>query len=294
MFGLKGQLGVELAQSLAPLGRVTALGREDADLADSNGLRDLLRHHRPDLVVNAAAYTAVDRAESEETVARRINAVAVGVMAQEVERLGVPLLHYSTDYVFDGASVRPYTEDDPPNPLNAYGRTKLEGEELIRRYCRRHLIFRISWVYSGHGRNFVRTMLRLGREREELSVVADQHGAPTPARLVADVSAVVLRDMLDAPSEASRWGLYHLAPGGVTTWHGLAESVFRLHREFGGTELAIRRVHPIGTSDYPTPARRPANSRLDTLRLRETFQLNLPTWQECLHAVLMSHEQSIR
>ncbi|KAB0534124.1 dTDP-4-dehydrorhamnose reductase [Xanthomonas cissicola] len=289
VIGANGQVGTELLRVLAPLGIVVAASRsgqladglscERIDLDELASLDLALNRVRPALVVNAAAYTAVDRAEQERDAAFRANAEAPGVIAQWCARADVPLVHYSTDYVFDGQGTRPYRPDDATAPLGVYGQSKLAGERAVQAAGGRHLIFRTAWVYAVHGHNFLRTMLRVGAERDVLRVVADQIGTPTPAALIADITAHALRQ----PGEPS--GLWHLTAAGQTTWHGFAEAIFAQARARG---LLARtpRVEAIGTADYPTPATRPAYSRLDTHSLQDTFGVRLPDWQDGLSQVL--------
>jgi dTDP-4-dehydrorhamnose reductase len=265
--GPTGQIGWELAQRLGALGEVVALDRAALDLADGDAIRARVRALRPDAIVNAAAYTAVDRAESEPDRANAINATAPGVLAEEAKSLGALLVHYSTDYVFDGTKGAPYTEDDAPNPLSVYGRTKLDGERAIQASGCRHLILRTSWVYASRGHNFLLTMLRLGAERPELRVVDDQRGAPTWARDIAEATVT----LLGKPPN----GLFHLTAAGATTWHGFSCEIMRLA---GLTPL----VHRIRTAEYPTAARRPANSLLDNARLRAVAGIVMPAWEESL------------
>ena len=268
LLGKNGQVGWELQRSLAPLGEVLALGRGEADLGDIEGLKKIVHDARPDVIVNAAAHTAVDKAESEPELAHTLNAAAPGAL----------LVHYSTDYVFDGRGERPWHEADATGPLGVYGRTKLDGEQAIARQWARHLIFRTSWVYAARGGNFAKTMLRLAGERERLTVIDDQHGAPTGAELLADVTAHAIRGTL---RDASKAGLYHLAAGGETTWNGYARFVLAQAREAGvALKAAPEAVDPVPTSAFPTPAKRPHNSRLDTRRLQEAFGLRLPPWQD--------------
>jgi dTDP-4-dehydrorhamnose reductase len=284
LLGKDGQVGWELQRALAPLGELVALGRADADLADADKLRALLHRHAPEAIVNAAAYTAVDRAESEPERACAVNATAPGLLAQEASRRGAWLVHYSSDYVFDGSGTAPWREDDPTAPLSVYGRTKLEGEEAIRASGCRHLILRTSWVYGARGGNFARTMLRLAQERDTLRVIADQFGAPTGAELLADVTAHTLRS---AQRQPDLGGTYHVAPQGETSWHGYATLVLRIAQEAGvALKAAPEAVEAIPTIAYPTPARRPLNSRLDTTRLRERFGLVLPPWQSGVERML--------
>jgi dTDP-4-dehydrorhamnose reductase len=270
--GCAGQLGRELKRSLACLGDVIACDRQEFDLADPDALRDAVREAAPTVIVNAAAHTAVDKAESEPELAMAINAIAPGVLAEEAKRLGALLIHYSTDYVFDGTKPAPYTEDDSPAPLSVYGRSKREGELAIAATGARHLILRTSWVYGLHGANFMKTMLRLGKERDELRVVGDQIGAPTWSRHLADVTALVLARK-DIPN-----GLYHLAAAGETSWHGYAEAIFYEAQRVGLMDKSPV-VHRITSADYPLPAARPANSRLDCSRFRRDFDLTLPDWR---------------
>ena len=280
ILGGNGQVGWELQRALAPLGRLTVCDRQRGNLEDLEGLRKLIESQQPNIIVNAAAHTAVDKAEMDIECAQRVNGEAVGVLASLAGELGAWLVHYSTDYVFDGHGERPFREEDPAAPLNAYGRTKLAGEQAIRESGCRHLIFRTSWVYAARGANFAKTMLRLAADREELRIVADQFGAPTSAELIADVTAQVLGRLRPHPQPDSLCGLYHLTAGGETSWHGFARFVITEAIHLG---LPLRtvadRVLPIMTHEYPLPAPRPANSRLDTTRLCSTFGLTLPDWQ---------------
>ncbi|MFH1869684.1 MAG: dTDP-4-dehydrorhamnose reductase [Pseudomonadota bacterium] len=270
--GAAGQLGRELKRSLACLGDVIARDRQQLDLARADTLRAAVRAAAPAVIVNAAAYTAVDKAETEPAVADAINALAPAILAEEAKRLGALLIHYSTDYVFDGRKAAAYTEDDAPNPLAAYGHSKLAGELAIAASGCRHLIFRTSWVYGLHGANFLKTMLRLGRERDELRVVGDQFGAPTWTRHLADATALIL-----ARKEVPN-GLYHLAGAGETSWHGYAETIFaEAHRSGLMDKSPV--VHRIASANYPLPAPRPANSRLDCTKFRRDFDLALPDWR---------------
>jgi dTDP-4-dehydrorhamnose reductase len=273
--GCAGQLGRELKRSLACLGEVVACDRRRLDLAQADCLRAAVREIAPTVIVNAAAYTAVDKAEAEPAAAEAINAVAPGILAGEAKRLGALLIHYSTDYVFDGKKATPYAEDDTPTPLSAYGRSKLAGERAIAASGARHLIFRTSWVYGLHGANFMKTMLRLGGERDELRVVADQVGAPTWTRHLADVTALLLarKELPD--------GLYHLTAAGATSWHGYAEAIFAEAQRTGLIEKSPV-VHRIASADYPLPAPRPANSRLACSRFTQDFGLALPDWRSGL------------
>ena len=270
--GAAGQLGRELKRSLACLGEVIARDRQQLDLAQTAALRDAVRAAAPTVIVNAAAYTAVDQAETEPAVADAINAQAPAILAEEAKRLGALLIHYSSDYVFDGSKSAPYTEDDTPAPLSAYGRSKRAGELAIAAADCRYLIFRTSWVYGLHGANFMKTMLRLGRERSELRVIGDQFGAPTWTRHLADVTALIA-----ARKEVPN-GLYHLAAAGETSWHGYAEAIFAEAQRAGLIDKAPV-VHRIASANYPLPAPRPANSRLDCAKFRRDFGLALPDWR---------------
>jgi dTDP-4-dehydrorhamnose reductase len=295
--GANGQVGHELRRALAPLGEVVAATRdgmlddgsacECADLAQPQTLVALLDRVRADVIVNAAAYTAVDRAEDEAGLAMRVNAEAVGVLGQWAAAHGAQVVHYSTDYVFDGNATRPWREDDAVAPLGVYGRSKLAGEQALRGSGAGHLLLRTAWVYAARGRNFLRTMLRLGAERDALKVVDDQRGTPTPATLIADVTAAVLRRWLDADRERQRAlaGTYHLVAGGETTWCGFASAIMQRAVSAGLLPRAPDIV-AIGSADFPTPAQRPAYSVLDTTRLRATFGIELPTWQHGLDAVI--------
>ena len=289
LLGAGGQVGWELQRSLAPLGELIALNRHGnglhdgahgnlcGDLTNLPGLAQTVQKIRPDVIVNAAAHTAVDKAESEGELAHTLNALAPGVLAHEAVRLGALLVHYSTDYVFDGSGTQPWHEDDATGPLSIYGQTKLDGERLIQAACPHHLIFRTSWVYAARGGNFARTMLRLGQERERLSVIDDQFGAPTGADLLADVTAHAVRQVLQRPQDA---GLYHLVASGETTWNGYAKYVLRQAQSIlPAINIKAVEVAEVATSAFPTPARRPHNSRLDTTRLQATFGLKLPDWR---------------
>jgi dTDP-4-dehydrorhamnose reductase len=281
LFGKNGQLGWELQRSLAPLGDVTALSRscQDfcGDLTDLQGLADTVRQLKPDIIVNAAAYTAVDKAESEPELARTINVDALKVLALEAKNLDTWLVHYSTDYVFDGKGMAAWSEIDSTNPLNVYGTTKLAGEEAIQHSACKYLIFRTSWVYAARGNNFAKTMLRLAQERDELTVIDDQIGAPTGADLLADVTAHTIRSV---QYQASLSGVYHLTASGEISWHGYASFVLEFARKMGHKLKVIpEAIKPVPTSTFPTPAYRPKNSRLETSKLQNDFDLNLPHWK---------------
>ena len=282
LLGKNGQVGWELQRSLAVLGTVTALGVDSAthcgDFVNPTGIADTVRALRPDVIVNAAAHTAVDKAESEPDLARLLNATTPGVLADEAARLGALLVHFSTDYVFDGSGTRPWTEADTPAPLSVYGRTKLEGEQLIQQSGAQHLILRTSWVYAARGGNFAKTMLRLAQERERLTVIDDQWGAPTGADLLADVTAHAIRHLQKHPQDG---GLFHCVASGETNWHLYAKEVLALAVQAQpAIKLKAIEVAPVPTSAFPTPAERPHNSRLDTTRLQTTLGLTLPQWRE--------------
>ena len=289
LFGGNGQVGQELLRALAPLGKVVATTRsgllpdgsacEVADFNQPDSLVALLDRVRPAIVVNAAAYTAVDKAEQDVEAAFRANAEAPGVIARWCAAAGVPFVHYSTDYVFDGEGTAPYHEDQPTAPLGVYGTSKRDGEDAVRAACGRHLIFRTAWVYASHGANFLRTMLRVGAEREALRVVADQVGTPTPAALIADVTAKALQHT------GGLSGTWHLTASGQTSWHGFAEAIFAeaLAR---GVLAKVPSVEAIATSEYPTPAKRPSWSVLDNRKLQQDFGIALPAWQDGLKRVI--------
>ncbi|MGJ7566677.1 dTDP-4-dehydrorhamnose reductase [Variovorax sp. GB1R11] len=282
LLGKGGQVGWELQRSLAPLGELVALDFDStdfhADFSRPEQLADTVLKVRPDVIVNAAAHTAVDKAESEPEFARKLNATSPGVVAEAAQQIGALMVHYSTDYVFDGSGSAPWKEDDATGPLSVYGQTKLEGEQLVAQHCAKHLIFRTSWVYAARGGNFAKTMLRLAKERDKLTVIDDQFGAPTGAELLADVTAHAIRATLQDPTKA---GLYHAIAGGETTWHGYARFVLGLAQQAGvDLKAGPDAVEAVPTSAFPTPAKRPHNSRLDTTKLQTTFGLRLPPWQD--------------
>ncbi|UVW27931.1 dTDP-4-dehydrorhamnose reductase [Massilia sp. H6] len=293
LFGKDGQLGGALRHSLAPLaspGGLRALGRADADLADAAALRACVRDWRPEVIVNAAAYTAVDRAETEQALAHSVNALAPGVLAEEAQACGAWLVHYSTDYVFDGSKGGPYLETDPANPLSVYGRTKLEGEQRIRASGARHLLLRTGWVFGRQGANFPKSILQLARQRQAFDVVADQVGAPTSAQLLADATALALQRIASAGDAApSLSGTYHLAAAGQTSWHAYACHVLAQAQAHGAQLLATpERIAAVPASRWRAAAQRPANSLLDTAKFRATFGLALPDWR--LHVNLLIAE----
>lgn len=293
LLGKNGQVGWELQRSLAPLGELIALDREGladfdsplcGDLSDLAGLARTVHLLKPQVIVNAAAYTAVDKAESEVDLARRINAEAPGVLAQAAYEVGAWLVHYSTDYVFNGSGHTPWQEADTTGPLNAYGLTKLEGEQRILQACRQHLIFRTSWVYAARGSNFAKTMLRLAQERERLTVIDDQFGAPTSAELIADVTAHALRQVLRV---GKGQGTYHLAAIGETTWYRYAQFVIEQAQQLQPhTSWKVQAIDPVPTQTFPSPALRPRNSRLNTSLLEATFGLHMPPWQQGVSRML--------
>ncbi|MBF8748221.1 dTDP-4-dehydrorhamnose reductase [Pseudomonas putida] len=275
--GRNGQVAQALQAELGGLGELHLLGREQLDLAQPEALREPLRELAPDLIINAAAHTAVDQAEHETELAFAINAESPRVLAEEAARLGVPLIHYSTDYVFDGDKPAPYTEDDAPNPLGVYGRSKLAGEQAIAAVGGEHLILRTSWVYSLHGRNFLLTMQRLLQEKPELRIVCDQIGAPTWASTIAFSTRALIERWQNG--QAGAWGTYHLTAQGETSWFGFAQAIGEQLKARG---LPCAELLPIPSSEYPTPARRPLNSRLDCSRLAREWQVSQPHWQQAL------------
>ena len=285
LIGKTGQVGWELHRSLAPMARVSAVDYPEIDLTDATAARQLVLDNKPNVVVNAAAYTAVDKAESDTQTTQLINGVAPGVLAEAAKQVGALMIHYSTDYVFDGTKHTPYVESDPPNPLGAYGRTKLEGDEAVRAAGGDHLIFRLCWVYAARGQNFLLTIRRLARERDTLRVVNDQFGCPTWSRLIAEATVLALRQALMATEPETLNGVYHLAASSHTSWHGFAESIVNAMPAEG---LKCTRVEAITTPEYPTPARRPAWSVLSCAKLERVFGLRLPGWEEMLRLALGS------
>lgn len=283
LVGKNGQVGWELRRTLAPLGRLVSVDYPEIDLSNADGIRKWIRETAPDVVVNAAAYTAVDKAESESDLATKINAVAPGVLAEEARRVGALLIHYSTDYVFDGTKSEPYGEEDRPNPQGAYGRSKLAGDQAVQAVDGNYLIFRLCWVYGLRGHNFMMTIMRLARERECLRVVRDQVGCPTGSRLIAEATALALAQVLSAREPRSFKGLYHLSATGSTSWHGFAEAIVG---HMAAEERKCREVQAISTAEYPTPARRPAYSVLSCEKLKRVFGLQLPDWAEGLRLAL--------
>jgi dTDP-4-dehydrorhamnose reductase len=300
LIGKNGQVGRELNSALPRIGEVAALDRQQLDLSQPEEIRRAIRNFHPVFIVNAAAYTAVDKAESEEFVARAINAEAPAVMAEEAKKIGASLIHFSTDYVFDGSKTTPYDEDDPTTPQNVYGRTKLEGERAIQASGAAHLIFRTAWVYATQGRNFLLTILRLATQHEELRIVRDQIGAPTLNSEIAGATTNILAQVCDTEggpfSLANASGIYHMTAGGETTWYDFAKAILeeatKTSAEYpwfaaatSSVPLIARRVIPITANEYPTPARRPAYSVLSNARLNRTFSVRLPDWEKQLHSV---------
>ncbi len=285
--GCNGQLGFELQRSLAPLAEVIAIGRHDCDISDESALRALIKEIEPDGIVNPAAYTAVDKAESDAELARKINSDAPRIIGEEATECGAFVFHYSTDYVFEGVGDQFYKESDATNPQNVYGQTKLQGERALLSACPRSLIMRTSWVVSAHGGNFAKTMLKLASERDSLSVVSDQFGAPTSAALLADVTAQLIGRIKHHGDEGFLYGLYHVAADGVTNWYEYAQFVIAEAVKSGKPiKVLPEMVTPITTADYPVPAKRPANSRLDTSQFQNAFDLRLPDWKLGLSHVL--------
>ena len=284
--GVNGQVGFELLRSLAPLGKVVALTSQQLNLADADAIRRVVREIQPGLIVNPAAYTAVDKAESESALAFAVNGIAPGVLAEESKKLGAMLVHFSTDYVFDGSKSSPYVETDTVNPVSVYGSSKLAGEQAIQAVGGLHLILRTSWVYGVRGKNFLLTMLRLAKERDSLRVVADQQGAPTWSRMIAETTALTIACRND------EFGIYHLTNGGATTWHGFAQEIlaeYTRHAADKGWQTlkaSHEAVDAITTAQYPTPAKRPANSVLDSRKLAKDFGLSMPDWKETLSLVM--------
>jgi dTDP-4-dehydrorhamnose reductase len=285
--GKHGQVGFELQRTLAPLGEIYAVGYAECDLADASALSALVRSVKPDLIVNAAAYSAVDKAESEPELVRSVNTEALGILGEEAVKLGAWVVHYSTDYVFDGTKLGAYTEDDLTNPLSVYGRTKRDGEIALQESGARHLILRTSWVVGAHGSNFAKTILRLALERESLNVVADQYGVPTPAALLADVTAQLIRQRQREEDDKFPFGLYHLVASGETSWCDYARFVVAEALALGKSlTLSPDSIRAIPSSDYPTAAKRPSNSRMDTSKLRRTFGFELSDWQSGVRHIL--------
>jgi len=285
--GCNGQLGFELQRSLAPLAELVAIDLDDCDLSSESDLRAFIQTVKPDGIINPAAYTAVDKAENDSMLARKVNADAPRIMGEEAAKLGAFVFHYSTDYVFEGVGEQFYKESDVTNPQNVYGQTKRDGELALQQSCQQSLIMRTSWVVGAHGGNFAKTMLRLAAERESLSVVADQYGAPTSAALLADVTAQLVGRIKQQGQQGFPFGLYHVVASGVTNWHAYAQFVIAEAIKAGkAIKVQPESIRPIATSDYPVPAKRPANSRLDTSLFQRTFNLQLPHWEHGVSHVL--------
>lgn len=292
LLGADGQVGFELRRSLMPLGEVRALGRAEADLADAKHIRALVQRESPDWIVNAAAYTAVDQAEDEPERAMAVNGAALAAIGEAARAAGARVLHYSTDYVFDGETARARDETSPVAPLGAYGRSKLAGEQALAASGAPFLVFRTAWIYAARGRNFLRTMLKLAAERDMLRVVADQHGSPTSARLVAECSALALFSLRGAAADDPRFGIHHLAAGGATTWHGFASALLAGAHAIGLLQR-LPEVVPITTAEFPTKARRPRHSVLDCRRFEQAFGLVLPDWRVPMMHVLHELKDSL-
>lgn len=288
--GCNGQVGFELQRTLVPMGEVIALDRQGMNLVDPNSIRQAIQTYRPEVIVNAAAYTAVDQAESDRETAHAVNGIAPGIIGEEAKKLGALVIHYSTDYVYDGSKIGPYLETDATHPLGVYGQTKLAGELGLAESGAQYLIFRTSWVFGVHGSNFLKTILRLASERDELKIVADQFGAPTSAGLIAEVTAQILGSYRsDSNRDAFPLGTYHLAAAGTTSWHEYARYVVEQVSAAGlNLRATPESIHPIPAAAYPMPAPRPMNSALDTRQLCNRFRLELPPWQKGVNAVLQS------
>jgi len=287
LFGSSGQIGFEIAKSMASLGEVIALKKDDANFNDPKSLRGRIQNYQPDIIINAAAYTAVDSAENDYETAQNINTIAPEILAEEAEVQGSLLVHYSTDYVFDGQKRGYYNESDRPNPLSAYGRSKLNGELAVVNGCRRHLIFRTSWVFGTHGHNFLKNILQKATENPILSVVADQTGAPTSSLLISDVTTEILKKICHSPPEDHCWGLYHLAASGKTNWYDYSKYIIAQARALEyPLKASPKNVEPTTSNKILFPAARPANSLLDTKKLRETFGIYLPDWKQGVDRVL--------
>lgn len=292
--GGNGQVGWELVRALLPLGEIIAAKRSQADLADLDGLRRSVQKYSADVIVNAAAYTAVDKAETEQDLAFLINAEAPGVLAEEAKKSGALLIHYSTDYVFDGTKISAYMEDDVPNPVNIYGQSKLAGEQAIQASGVDYVILRTSWVYAARGHNFLKSILRLAAEREQLNIIVDQLGSPTWARLIAETTAHILRQsLLERREGGFNSGLYHLTSAGETSWHGFARMIVDVAKQQQNQTVKSRIINPIPTTDYPLPAKRPANSRLATGRLEQHFGLKMPAWDDALKLCMADIADSV-
>ena len=284
--GKNGQVGHELMRSLAPLGQVVGVDVKECDLAQSAAIDALLERVKPDIIINPAAYTEVDKAESEPTISHAVNAQAPKLLARYAARHNIPIIHFSTDYVFDGKKESAYSEEDEPNPKSVYGKTKWLGEEAVRKMAAKHIIIRTSWVFGSHGVNFLKTMLKLAGERDKLSVVSDQYGAPTSAKMLANAVAQIVKE-LGEPGSYRKYGTYHIAARGETTWHGYAQLILEKAIELGvDIKLSPKEIKPILSKEYPMPAQRPANSRLDTTKVSTVFSVSLPKWQDEVESVI--------
>lgn len=293
LFGKNGQVGWELNRSLQPLGEIIVLDIEDVDFSSPEGLRQVVQNIKPNLIVNAVAYTAVDKAEEVEDLALNINGVAPGILAEEALKLNALLVHYSTEYVFDGTKKTQYIETDSPNPLNAYGRTKLAGELAVQSSGCDYLILRTSWVYASRANNFMLTMLRLAQEREELSVVDDQVGAPTTARLLADTTVICIQQSIRERLEGVFISdLYHLTASGQTSWYGFTKEIVKLADSSLNIDLSLKKLNAISTADYPTAAKRPANSSLSVDKIEKKYGLKMPDWLSCLKLCIEEKNES--
>lgn len=287
--GKNGQVGWELQRTMAHIGRVVACGSQDLDLSDPDKIVSLLRDIKPNIIINPAAYTAVDKAEQEVDLAMKINGVAPGILGEEAARLGAFMIHYSTDYVFNGRKETPYTEEDVPDPISVYGATKLHGDNAVQASGVKHMIFRTSWVYAARGHNFLNSMLKLGRQREELRIVSDQTGSPTWARTIAEVSLHALINAGNGLQDGSfESGLFNLVPSGDTSWHGFAERIFEIAKSrLGRNDLLVNQLVPIPSSEFPTAAKRPLNSRLDTHKLEGLLGSRLPEWDKFVELCML-------
>jgi dTDP-4-dehydrorhamnose reductase len=283
LIGKVGQVGWELRRTLAPLGPTVCVDVPDIDFSSGDSIRRWVRDTNPQIVINAAAYTAVDKAESEPDLAMKINGIGPGILAEEARKIGALMVHYSTDYVFDGSKTEPYLETDSPNPLGSYGRSKLAGDEAVQAAGGAHLIFRLCWVYGARGHNFMLTIMRLAREREKLRVVNDQTGCPTWSRMIAETTALALKQVMAAGDFAAFTGTYHLAASGATSWHAFAQAIVNL---MPAETKKCSQIDPIPSSEYPTPAKRPAHSVLGCEKLKRTFGLQLPDWEASLKQVV--------
>lgn len=283
LIGKIGQVGYELRRTLAPLGQVVSVDFPEIDLTNNDSIRRWVKETSPQVIINAAAYTAVDKAETEPERCMQINGWAPGVIAEEAKKFGALMVHYSTDYVYNGTKKSPYVEDDSPDPLSSYGRAKLAGDQAVQQAAGAYLIFRLCWVYGARGQNFMLTMMRLAREREQLRVVSDQLGCPTWSRAIAETTTLGLKQALASPDAAALNGVYHLAASGQTSWHGFAQAIIDL---MPAEEKKCKSIEPITTAEYPLPAKRPAYSVLSCEKLKRTFGLQLPAWEESLKMVV--------